>query len=143
MTSTNEFSEIVTEVCGLLKASASSTKASIEEAIVALSALLDSLHTEVQGKTSSRSELLLASVNGLLGSLKETYGDMCVASQSYREAISSYLTMSVPSASKAIRAAKADGDWQMALLLSKQFAAQLPAEVSTKRLANDIVQEFR
>ena len=79
----------------------------------------------------------------LMDHFREAYGEICLSEQRFDEATASFLLPSSPLVSKAIQAARGAQDWRKAMMLSKLYSSALPVELSTVRLASEIVAEYR
>ena len=82
-------------------------------------------------------------LTNLLDHLRETYGEICLSEQCFAEATASFLLHSTPLVSKAILAARSAQDWSRAMTLSRLYSSVIPIELSTVRLASDIIAEYR
>jgi hypothetical protein len=97
------------------------------------------------------------SINKLLRKLRGSFGAQCASEQLFNEAVSSYLAAEPPFIQEAIRAARQDGNWQLALTIAGQYWMRRTAKNGTDsgssgaddevptavHIAQEIVSAFR
>ena len=79
----------------------------------------------------------------VLNQFHESYGDICLSNQQYKEAIASFLMMDPPNAEKSVKAARSANDWKQTLILAQRFGDVLPPELRSNRIAADLVLSFK
>ena len=97
---------------------------------------------KVEARVRTISQIVCEGVSAL-NHLHESYGDVCVSNQQYKEAIASFLMMDPPHAEKSVKAARSLNDWRLTLILAQRFGDALPSDLRPHRIAADLVLSFK
>ena len=81
-------------------------------------------------------------ITNTLDKMRREFGEKSLKNGEFQEAIAAFLSMKPVFAIDAIRAARQGGFWQQALTIAGRYSKLLGSEYSTKRLAQEIVEEF-
>ena len=82
-------------------------------------------------------------ITNTLNNMRKEFGEKSFKNGEFQEAIAAFLSMRPVFAIDAIRAARQGGFWQQALTIAGRYSKLLGSELSTKRVAQEIVEDFK